>query len=159
MVFLLSSSHFQRSVPTQLHHVCVPSLFTQTFSVPPQQHRPVYPTPQGALFQKYVTTLTSELLPPTDTVGSISQRSMMDPNLKGSLSKLSMASTCSSNSGKEYSVPSTSGGTGRKISPWTAPVYGRGGSKSREASPASLDALSMDELDLADTTEAEDTIL
>ena len=124
----------------------------------PPQHHPVYPTPQGALFQKYVSSLTSELLP-------VNEQGVhpTDPNLKGSLSKLSMASTGSSGSSKDYAPTTTSTSLqsvgGRRVSPWTSPVYAKtGGSRSRDGSPASLDNLSMDELD-TDVVEAEETTL
>ena len=118
------------------------------------QHHPVYPTPQGALFQKYVSALTSELLPLNEQVSG-------GGGLKGSLSKLSMASSGSSGSGsKEYTPTPTTSSTvvARKLSPWTCPIYTKtGGSRaSRDVSPASVDNLSMDELD---TDMAEETTL
>lgn len=88
----------------------------------------------------------------------------MDRNLKGSLSKLSMASTGSSGSSKDYTPVATphQGAGGRRLSPWTSPVYTCtkiGGSRSsRDASPASIGNLSMDELDI-DVVEAEETTL
>lgn len=118
----------------------------------------MYPTPQGALFQKYVSSLTSELLP-------VNEQGVhpTDPGLKGSLSKLSMASTGSSgSSSKDYAPTATphQGAGGRRMSPWTSPVYTKmGGSRSsRDASPASVDNLSMDELDI-EVVEAEETTL
>jgi len=80
----------------------------------------------------------------------------MEPGLKGAVSKLSMASTTSSTSSKDCIPTNNSSSTRtRKVSPW-ATGTGGGGSysklssdsrSSREASPASIDYLSMDELD------------
>lgn len=121
------------------------------------QHGPVYPTPQGALFQKYVASLTAELLPASE------QAVQLDSNLKGSLSKLSMASTGSSSSAKEYApITSQSVAGGRRMSPWASSgvLCTSTGSHSRETSPASIDNLSMDELDVETTEEVpEETIL
>ncbi len=124
-----------------------------TISLPHTQHHPVYPTPQGALFQKYISSLTSDLLPVNES-SSQGGGGMGggDRALKGSLSKLSMASTGSSSS-RDY-VPvvhaSMQGVDGRKTSaPWYARTATGGGSRSsRDVSPASVDNLSMDELDM-----------
>ena len=100
----------------------------------------MYPTPQGALFHKYIASLMSELLPP-------SEQSKLSP------SKLSMASTSSSSS-FNY-TPVVQGGRRTSPKPFSGGVYastGGGGSQSREISPASI--LSMDELD----TEEESTL-
>ena len=72
---------------------------------------------------------------------------MQSSGLKGSLSKLSMASTGSSGSSKDY-APS---GYGRKMSPWasTGGMHVKTGG-SREVSPGSVDNLSMDELDTSE---------
>ena len=135
---------------------------------PSLQHHPVYPTPQGALFQKYVSSLTSELLPVSEQGGM----HPTDPSLKNSLSILSVASTGSSgSSSRDYNTPVLQGvGGSRRISPWTSPAAttGSGGlcasnksggsRSSRDASPASVDNLSMDELDI-DVPEAEETAL
>lgn len=114
-----------------------------TFFKPFPKHHPVYPTPQGALFQKYISCLTSELLP----MNELSQSST--GGLKGSLSKLSVASTGSSGSSRDYAPIS---GGGRKVSgpSWMSAggIYVKTGSRSsREQSPGSVDNLSMDELD------------
>lgn len=120
------------------------------------QHHPVYPTPQGVLFQKYISSLTSDLLPLNDQQQGHSSSSS---ELKGSLSKLSMASTSSagSTSTKDYYIGSShQQGTGiRKFSSWgsTGVIYSKTGSKSsREVSPASVGNLSMDELETEETT-------
>ena len=96
--------------------------------------------------------------------------------MKGSLSKLSVASTGSSGS-RDYTpvyAAAASSATphlmgGRRISPWTSPgtalvkTTSAGGrsresrESSRDVSPASVDNLSMDELDTVDA--AEESIL
>lgn len=85
----------------------------------------------------------------------------MDSNLKGSLGKLSMASTSSSSSNKDYGpivgVPQIvggggGGGIGRRLSPWGV-SSGMNRNRSREGSPGSFDNISMDELDMNECAE------
>ena len=150
------------------------------------QHLNIGPTPQGATFQKYLSSLLAELSPSNGSP---------DHHHVGSLSKISSSSSISSSSMKDYlpisSTPSTalisrrglstgsmgalgsgSGGVMGGIKP-AASNYSLGsagekamgvggGNRSREASPCILggyDTLSMDELDITDSGDAEETSL
>jgi hypothetical protein len=150
------------------------------------QHLNIGPTPQGGTFQKYLSSLLAELSPNNGSpdhhhIGSLSKISSSSSISSSSMKDyLPITSTPSAalisrrglSTGSMGALGISGGGTGG-IKP-AASNYSLGsagekamgvsgsGSRSREASPCILggfDTLSMDELDITDSGDGEETAL
>lgn len=145
------------------------------------QHLNIGPTPQGGTFQKYLSSLLAELSPTNGSpdhhhVGSLSKISSSSSISSSSMKDyLPITSTPSaaliSRRGLSTGSMGALGGSGGikpAASNYSLGSAGEkamgisGGSRSREASPCILggyDTLSMDELDITDSGDGEETAL
>lgn len=145
------------------------------------QHVNIGPTPQGGTFQKYLSSLLAELSPTNGSpdhhhIGSLSKISSSSSISSSSMKDyLPITSTPSaaliSRRGLSTGSMSALGGSGGikpAASNYSLGSAGEkamgvgGGSRSREASPCILggyDTLSMDELDITDSGDGEETAL
>ena len=145
------------------------------------QHNHVGPTHQGATFQKYLSSLLADLSPtngsPDHRVGSLSKisssSSVSSSSMKDYIPITSPSAALLSRRGLSTGSMGALGGGG--ISGGMKPAASNcslgsvgekmtaltGSSRSRETSPCILgyDTLSMDELDITDSGEAEETAL